>query len=152
VYIVLHLLSGVASRRSHRVSDAAGTDDRAARWLWGVSALVFAGLTASGFTGVLVGATTAFVLLHVLHNVWRPVLISRFDQRGGAAQGASLLSIEGQARRVATMILAPLLGFAVDSAAEAGSASPWWPVGLVGLVCSVLFLATARARAARNTA
>jgi len=110
VYIVLHLLSGAASRRSHLVSDRAGNEDRAARWLWGISVLVFAGLTISGFTGLLVGAVVAFVALNVLHNLWRPVLISRFDTHGSAIQGASLLSVESQARRVATMIMAPILG------------------------------------------
>ena len=139
VYIVLHLLSGAASRRSHRVSDRAGSEDRAARWLWGISVLVFAGLTISGFTGLLVGAVVAFVALNVLHNLWRPVLISRFDTHGSAIQGASLLSVESQARRVATMIMAPILGYGVDAAIAAESVNPWWPVGALGLICSILF-------------
>ena len=141
VYIVLHLLSGAASRRSYRVSDRAGSEDRAARWLWGISVLVFAGLTISGFTGLLVGAVVAFVALNVLHNLWRPVLISRFDTHGSAIQGASLLSVESQARRVATMIMAPILGYAVDAAIAAESVNPWWPVGALGLLCSILFFA-----------
>ncbi len=141
VYIVLHLLSGAASRRSHRVSDRAGNEDRAARWLWGISVLVFAGLTISGFTGLLVGAVVAFVALNVLHNLWRPVLISRFDTHGSAIQGASLLSVESQARRVATMIMAPILGYGVDAAIAADSVNPWWPVGALGLLCSILFFA-----------
>ena len=141
VYIVLHLLSGAASRRSHQVSDRAGSEDRAARWLWGISVLVFAGLTISGFTGLLVGAVVAFVALNVLHNLWRPVLISRFDTHGSAIQGASLLSVERQARRVATMIMAPILGYWVDAAIAADSVNPWWPVGALGLLCSILFFA-----------
>jgi MFS family permease len=147
VYFVLHVLSGVASRHSHRVSEAAGDEDRAARRLWAVSALVFLALAASGWTGLLAAAVLAFVALHVLENVWRPILISRFDVHGGAAQGASLLSIESQARRVATMVAAPLLGAAVDAARQAGAAGPWWPVGALGLACSAVFLATSRARA-----
>ena len=141
VYIVLHLLSGAASRRSHQISDRAGSEDRAARWLWGISVLVFAGLTISGFTGLLVGAVVAFVALNVLHNLWRPVLISRFDTHGSAIQGASLLSVESQARRVATMIMAPILGYGVDAAIAVDSVNPWWPVGALGLLCSILFFA-----------
>ena len=141
VYIVLHLLSGAASRRSHQISDRAGSEDRAARWLWGISVLVFAGLTISGFTGLLVGAVVAFVALNVLHNLWRPVLISRFDTHGSAIQGASLLSVESQARRVATMVMAPILGYGVDAAIAADSVNPWWPVGALGLLCSILFFA-----------
>jgi MFS family permease len=146
VYFLLHLLSGVASRWSHRVSDASGGEDRVARRLWAGSVLVFALLTAAGLFGVLIGAVAAFVTLHVLHNLWRPVLISRMDEHGSGIQGASLLSVESQARRVATMIVAPLLGYAVDLATAAGSPGPWWPVGGVGLACSLVFLVTARAR------
>jgi MFS family permease len=147
VYFALHLLSGLASRRSHRVSDAAGGEERAARWLWGISALVFAALTVSGLTGALAAMALAFVALNILENVWRPVLISRFDVEGGKTQGASLMSVESQARRVATMIAAPLLGAAVDAATSSGSASPWWPVGALGLLCSVVFLVSSRAEA-----
>jgi MFS family permease len=139
VYVVLHLLSGAASRRSHLVSDRAGSEDRAARWLWGISVIVFAALTISGFAGLLFGAVVAFVALNVLHNLWRPVLISRFDTHGSAIQGASLLSVESQARRVATMIMAPILGYGVDTAIAAESVNPWWPVGGLGLLCSILF-------------
>jgi MFS family permease len=150
VYFVLHLLSGAASRASHRVSDAAGGEERAARWLWAASVLIFAALTVSGLMGALTAMVVAFVAVHVLENVWRPVLISRFDVHGGATQGASLLSIESQARRVATMILAPLLGAAVDAVTATGSANPWWPVGALGLLCSLIFLATARPDSARR--
>ncbi len=141
VYFVLHLLSGTASRRSHRVSDAAGGEERAARWLWGGAAAAFGWLALAGWTGALAGSVLAFVALHVLHNVWRPLLVSRFDAQGGAVQGASLLSIESQARRGATMVVAPLLGYAVDAAVATGSGSPWWPAGVLGLACSLLFLA-----------
>jgi len=150
VYFVLHLLSAAASRRSHRVSDAAGGEERAARWLWGGAAAAFGGLALAGWSGVLAGSVLAFVALHVLHNVWRPLLVSRFDVQGSAVQGASLLSIESQARRTATMIVAPLLGYAVDAAVAAGSVSPWWPAGLLGLACSLLFLARGRRPDAGN--
>ncbi|MEE8130685.1 MAG: MFS transporter [Vicinamibacterales bacterium] len=144
VYVVLYLLAGLASRRSHQVSTAAGGEDRAARRLWGVSVVVFAVMLASGWFEVLPALIGAFVVLHVLHNVWRPILISRFDLHGDEKQGASLLSIESQAQRMATMILAPLLGLAVDRVAAGdagGSGGAFWPLGAVGLVVSLLFLA-----------
>ena len=37
--------------------------------------------------------------------------------------------------------MAPLLGYAVDAAVATGSGSPWWPAGVLGLACSLLFLA-----------
>jgi hypothetical protein len=36
--------------------------------------------------------------------------------------------------------VAPLLGYTVDVAVAAGSAGPWWPAGVLGLACSLLFL------------
>ncbi|GJM23230.1 MAG: hypothetical protein DHS20C15_31450 [Planctomycetota bacterium] len=162
VYFALHMLSGVASRRSHQVSDAAGGEERASRWLWCVNIAVFAALTLGGVANWMVLMAMAFVALHVLENVWRPVLISRFDVHGSKAQGASLMSIESQARRVATMVVAPVLGWAVDAVAGGGvigsetghaqsvvgeaapvptwgTASPLWPVGAVGLASAVCF-------------
>ena len=143
VYVVLYLLAGIASRRAHRVSAVAGGEDRAARALWGASVVVFAGMLAAGWFEAMPALIGAFVVLHVLHNVWRPILISRFDLHGDEFQGASLLSIESQAQRIATMILAPLIGLAVDrvAAGGGGGGGAFWPVAAVGLVVSLVFLA-----------
>jgi len=141
VYVVLYLLAGVASRRSHRVAEAAGGEDRAARALWGVSVVVFAGMLVAGWYEAMPALIAAFVVLHVLHNVWRPILISRFDLHGDELQGASLLSIESQAQRIATMILAPLIGLAVDRVAAGDAGGAFWPVAAVGLIVSLVFLA-----------
>ncbi len=143
VYVVLYLLAGLASRRSHRMSTAAGGEDRAARVLWGVGVVVFAVMLAAGWFEVLPALIGAFVVLHILHNVWRPILISRFDLHGDQKQGASLLSIESQAQRIATMILAPLIGLAVDRVPAEGAGGAFWPLGAVGLVVSLFFLTAA---------
>ena len=55
-----------------------------------------------------------FIALYVMQNLWRPVLISRFDAHSDEAMGATILSIESQAKSVATMIIAPGLGYVVD--------------------------------------
>jgi MFS family permease len=103
VYVILFLLSGVASRRSHAVSDAAGGEDRAARVLWGAVGLVFAVMLAAGWAGASAPLVVTFVALHVLHNLWRPILISRFDVHGDESHGASILSLESQAQRLAVL-------------------------------------------------
>lgn len=140
-YFGLHLLSSVASRQAHRVSDLAGGEERAARWLWAASVAVFGVVFASGWYDVSALLIAAFVLMHVLQNLWRPALISRIDAFGEQAQGATVLSIESQGRRVATMVLAPLLGVAMDAAqTEAIGDGPFWPIGLVGVVVGFLFL------------
>lgn len=140
-YFGLHLLSSVASRQAHRVSDLAGGEELAARWLWGASVPVFGLVLVSGWYDVSAALIAAFVLMHVLQNLWRPALISRIDAFGKESQGATVLSIESQSRRLATMALAPLLGVAMD-AAQSGAIGdgPFWPIGVVGVVVGLLFL------------
>ena len=74
----------------------------------------------------------AFVALYVLQNLWRPMLVSRIDRLSKPEQGATVLSMESQGRRLATVIIAPLLGLAVDAAAAKGELARFWPVGAVG--------------------
>lgn len=140
VYIALSLLSALASRRAHALSDAARGENPAARIIWLAAVFVFAVIALGGsleWPALLVGG---FMGLHALQNLWRPILISRFDQHSDESQGATVLSIESQSRRVATMILAPLIGLAVDAVTSQGEAAVLWPVGAVGLLASLIFV------------
>lgn len=148
VYFVLHMLSSVASRNAHRVASAAGSEDGAARWMWGSAILFFAVILAAGLADVPAVLILAFVGLSALQDVWRPVLMARFDEHSNEAQGATVLSIESQARRFATMILAPLIGLAIDAAQGGAIGGPYWPLGAVGLVAAILFFLTAARRPA----
>ena len=140
VYFVLHLLSAWASRASHRVADAAGSLDRASAWLWLAHGLVAVVLCGSGFAHWTLGLALGFVLLHAGQNLWRPILISRFDDHGEAESGATLLSVESQARRVGALALAPLVGWLLDRFADDAGPS-YWPLGLVGVGVTMLALA-----------
>ncbi len=146
VYFVLFMLSAVASRQAHRVSRAAGSEARAARWLWAVNTAVFALLAWAAYRELLPIVIAAFVVLHVLQNVWRPILISRFDAHSRASQGATVLSIESQAQRAATMVAAPLLGGAVDLVRAYGVGGAFWPIGAVGGAVALVFWLTASRR------
>jgi MFS family permease len=139
VYLVLYLISANASRQAHRLAGVAGDEERAARWLWGADALLFAGLGAAAWVGVEPLVILAFVVVDVMLNVWRPIHLGRFDRHGEEEQGATLLSIESQVKRLATVIVAPLLGWAIDTVSAAGlGGSPLWPVGVVGLTAALL--------------
>ncbi len=134
VYFALFLLAAVASRHAHRASNSPA--------LWVAAAAAY-GLVAADARLAVAG----FVALVVLQNLWRPNLVSRIDDVSDSAAGATLLSVESQARRLATMALAPALGAAVDAAA--GSANPFWPLGAAGAAGALLFAAaTARRRTA----
>jgi len=75
-------------------------------------------------------------------NRWQPVLVSRFDAYASETEGATVLSIESQARAVATMVAAPLLGVAVDLVRANGPGAEFWPVALIAAAIAALMLLT----------
>ena len=86
-----------------------------------------------------------FVVLYIVQNLWRPVLISRFDAHSDEANGATVLSIESQAKSLSTMIIAPVLGLAIDFVRNQGiGESEFWPIGVFGLLITLGFFLTAR--------
>ena len=75
----------------------------------------------------------------LLQNLWRPILISRFDAHGDESSGATLLSLESQGRRLATMLLAPLLGLAIDTVRARELGGDLWPIGVIGALVGLIF-------------
>ena len=149
IYFVLYLLSSYASRHSDTLRRRAGSEDRAARWLWWVDLAAFATLAAGVVAGAGFLAVGAFVVLAVLENSWRPILVSRFAEHADASKMATVLSIESQARSLFSAALAPLVGLAVDAmgrlAGPAGGGDlRFLPIGVAGMVIASLMLATGR--------
>lgn len=146
VYFVVHLLSSWASRQAHRVQEYMGGEEPAARVLWLLNLGLYAALLLFSCLQVHGAIIAIFAFMAVAQNFWRPVLISRFDTHSEPAWGATLLSIEAQANSISTMLLAPLLGLAVDLA-NAGSPEAWtvnlWPVAAAGLLVTALLVHTA---------
>ena len=140
VYIVLFLASATMSRRAHRLVSAAGSEERAALWLWAGYAAMFAVITLGGAASWGLLAVVGFLLLHAVEAVWRPVAISRFDEHGTEEQGATLLSIESQARTLTTAVVAPVVGLVVDAVVNGGGSASL-PVGVVGLLVGAFFVA-----------
>ncbi len=134
VYAVLSVLSGVASLRAHRFAVRAGGEEPAARRLWILLAGVLVVLAFSSAAHVAALAIVAFVALHVLQNLWRPILTSRIYSQVESGRGATLLSIESQSHRVATVVLAPLFGWLVDSTGSFGAAAGLAAAVAVGFV------------------
>jgi MFS family permease len=141
VYFGLYLLSAGASRHAHRIGKLLGGEERAARCLWAGSALLFCGLVPALWFDLRALAILGFVVLFMLQNAWRPVLISRFDAAGDERQAATLLSVENQAKSLATKLLAPLMGLGVDLARGAGlgGTDGFWPVAAIGAVVGLGF-------------
>jgi ABC-type Fe3+ transport system permease subunit len=113
--------------------------------LWGLSVVLFLALLPAMYYGIYWLMIAGFIVLYIMQNLWRPVLISRFDAHCDEAKGATVLSIESQAKSVSTMIIAPVLGLAVDLARDRGiGASEFWPLAVLGAVIAIGFFLTAR--------
>ncbi len=144
VFFVLFLMSAYASRNAYRLVSEPGQEDKTARQLWGLGVFIFLALLPSLYFEIHWIIITSFVMLYIVQNLWRPVLISRFDAHSDEAMGATVLSMESQAKSLSTMIIAPVLGLAIDLARDQGiGASEFWPIGVLGLLITLGFFLTA---------
>ena len=144
VFFLLFILSAVASRNAHRIVPAPGHEDQAARRLWAIITIIFFILIPAFFYSIYWIIILGFISLYIIQNTWRPILISRFDSYGDEKKGATILSIESQAKSVSTMIFAPILGLAIDYTCkkEIGGCE-FWPIGLLGFIIAISFFITA---------
>lgn len=137
VFFLLHLVSSVASRKSHHIANLAGGVERASTMLWAVNVLLFSVSVIAFWRHSDIVAVGCFVMIIILQNVWRPILMSRIDNVSAADMGATILSMDSQAGSFYVMIFAPLLGLAVDKAGL-------WPVGAFGGIMALLMLLKTR--------
>ncbi|MDE0468654.1 MAG: hypothetical protein OYL97_16505 [Candidatus Poribacteria bacterium] len=134
VYFILYFLSSFASRNSHQISDWRGGDEEAARFMWWIDLALFALLIPALWFNWYPAIIVLFVGLAILQNFWRPGLISRFNAQSTPEMSATILSIEAQSKSLATIILAPLLGWLVDTVGNFSL------VGIVGTCIAITIL------------
>jgi len=145
VFFVLFIVSAVASRNAYRLVSVPGGEGQASRLLWGVSVVVFLTLIPVIYFQIHWTMIAGFVVLYTVQNLWRPVLISRFDAHSEESKGATVLSIESQAKSLSTMAIAPVLGLAVDLCRiHRIGASEFWPVGVLGFFIALAFYLTGK--------
>ena len=142
VYVILYLVSAYASRNSHRITSHAGGEERGSRLLWKAVFVLYIALIPLLFFGYYYVAVIGFIALALIQNLWRPILISRFDAFASETKGATVLSIESQAKSVSTMIIAPILGVAVDFVRGQSLGGEFWPVAAVATVVTLFILLT----------
>ncbi len=154
VYFLLYFLSSFASRNSHRVSDWRGGEEGAAQLMWWIDLALFASLIPALWFGSLPSVIVLFVALAILQNIWRPVLISRFDAQSTPDMGATVLSIEAQAKSLATIIFAPLLGWLVDAFTPFApvEVAQFVPIGIVGTCIAIAILLAYHSKLEANPA
>lgn len=144
VYAVLFLLSAWASRHAQSWVDWSGDETSASRRLWLANLIGYIVVAVAAFCQWNVLLVLGFVLLGTLTNFWRPILITRFDSHSDPAEGATILSIESQSQRFATMLLAPALGKLIDAAGTWHPGSEFWPIGVVGAIVSLVLWKTSQ--------
>ncbi len=155
VYFLLYFLSSFASRNSHRFSDwRDGEEGAFAQLMWWIDLVLFASLIPALWFGWLHIVIVLFVALAILQNIWRPVLISRFDAQSTPDMGATVLSIEAQAKSLATIIFAPLLGWLVDTFGLFSSVevAQFVPIGIVGTLIAIAILLAYHSKLETNPA
>ena len=136
VYFVLYFLSSLAARNSHQIADWRGSDDGAARFMWWVNGAIFVLLVPALWFNWYPAMIVLFVGLAILQNFWRPVLIARFNTNSTPDMSATVLSIEAQSQSIATIVLAPLLGWTVDLVGG------FWTVGVAGVIIAIAIILT----------
>ncbi|MDD4924352.1 MAG: MFS transporter [Dehalococcoidales bacterium] len=146
VYIVIYFTSAFASRNAHRLVNFSGSEEAGSRLLWIFNALIYIALVPLLYFELYYIAVACFVLLALLQNIWYPILLSRFDAFATEEKGATVLSIESQAKSISTMIFAPLMGLFVDYIGSNGPGGDFWPVAAIAVIPALYILATQRKR------
>ncbi len=144
VYAVLYLGSAYASRNSYRLAGIAGGEQGGSNLLWRVVFIIYIALIPLLFLEYYYVAVVGFILLSFIQNLWRPIQISRFDDFASETQGATILSIESQAKSVSTMIVAPIMGMAVDFIIGRDLGGEFWPIATIATVISLSIILTAK--------
>jgi len=115
VYFLLYVLNSFASKNAYRVANLLKGKQRTIMIVFILTVLVM-GLSIAGlYKEIYFVPISGFVILYVLQNIFRPVLMSSFDDYAKSDQQATVLSIESQAVSLAVLVFAPLMGFVVDS-------------------------------------
>lgn len=114
VYFVLHIISASASRRAHIFSGRFSSENSA------ITALIFTGtvlafLSSAGmYTNIFAISIAAYILYYIIQNLWRPILVSMYDNHADNTEQATILSIDSQAKTAGITLMAPAAGFIAD--------------------------------------
>ncbi len=146
VYFVLYLGSAVASRNSHKVTNYKKGYENASTFLWKFTFWAYLGMIPFLFFKEYLMAIILFIVLYIIQNFWRPILISRLEQFATETKGATILSIESQAKTLSTMIIAPILGYLIDLVRSHNLGGAFYPIGIIGMLISISILLTSRKR------
>ena len=143
VYFLLFLLSAVASRNAYKVFSLFSSDKVASQFIWKISFILFVTFFIAIFFRFTTLIITCFIFAYALQNLWRPLLLSRFDSQSAenGDKGATLFSIERQMVSITTMIIAPILGYLIDyfQTFQTGEGQ-FFPIAAIGIGITLVFI------------
>lgn len=133
VYFGIYVLTSLASRRAHLFSERFSSLSRAVNftYLLGAGLLILSGVTAN--LQIILVAVLGFLGLYVINNIRRPINVGIISDQISSKVMASGLSTEAQFTTIFSAIVAPLLGFLVDSFGVGNG------ITLIGIGMMVLF-------------
>ncbi len=115
VYFGIYFLTSLASRRAYQFSVRFSSLSQAVNftYLLGAGMLILAGVTAN--LQIITLAIVCFLGLFMINNIRRPINVGIISDQISPKVMASGLSTESQFTTIFSAIVAPLLGFLVDS-------------------------------------
>ncbi len=133
VYFGIYFLTSLASRRAYLFSERFSSLSRAVNftYLLGAGLLILSGVTAN--LQIILVAVLGFLGLYVINNIRRPINVGIISDQISSKVMASGLSTEAQFTTIFSAIIAPLLGFLVDSFGVGNG------ITLIGIGMMVLF-------------
>lgn len=114
VYFVLYMLSSIASKNSYRLTGLFKNEDKALGILLLFVCVLYLISGITNYFNIYVFSIISFIMLFIIQNIWRPILVSKFDDYTTKDNQATVLSIESQTKALGTALFAPIAGFMAD--------------------------------------
>ncbi len=132
VYSVIYILSAAAARKSHLFLDLIKgliiknsrkshkephiTHESLALFLLMMISAVIVFISGVSVRYKIYSVSIiAFVIYFLIQNIWRPIIVSQYDNYTNSENQATILSIESQAKNSSVFFLAPIAGFFADN-------------------------------------
>jgi len=114
LYFLIHVATSFAARNAGRVQRRAGSFASTVNLTYLVGAAFLVGAGAATWIGIYPLAVAAFLGLHLLQNIRRPMIVGCLSDMISHRTMATGLSVEAQLRTLLMAGLAPLIGLLAD--------------------------------------
>ncbi|GAB4342752.1 MAG: MFS transporter [Calditrichia bacterium] len=115
VYFVIYILTSQASRHSGTLRNKIGTSARALNGYYIANTMVYLGIGVFVWLGFYLPALLCFLGIFLIQNLQRPLMVGYVGEVTDSDRMATVLSVESQSRSLLVSMIAPLMGFLVDS-------------------------------------